>query len=137
MEIGIHQSEAYNFDEKELERLIRSVSEDILLVADSIDVILCGNDTITRLHRQYLGDDTPTDVITFNVGETAIEGEIYLGMDVAMQNAEYFGVSVSREVCRLIIHGLLHLHGYDDQTESDRQRMKPVENMLVEKYAPA
>lgn len=77
-----------------------------------------------RLNRQFLGHDYSTDVISFLL-ETRprLEGEIYLNIDRARQQAREYGVSVANEIARLTVHGTLHLLGFDDATVLDAGRM--------------
>jgi len=102
------------------------------LQAKSVDVILVDDKTLRELHKIYLDEDTFTDVMTFNLGEdTEIEGEIYISIDRATEQAGEFGIAIEEELARLMIHGCLHLAGYDDQTETDQQKMKRIEDKYV------
>jgi rRNA maturation RNase YbeY len=60
-----------------------------------------------------------------------IDAEIYISIDDALLNSKKFKVSLSDELIRLVIHGVLHLLGYDDQTISDKKTMKRLENKLL------
>lgn len=117
-----------------LEKLIAGVCKDISLSGDSISVIFINDDELAAMHETYLNDPSPTDVITFNLGEETIEGEIYISIDMARKQATDFNVSVDEEVIRLIVHGLLHLAGFDDLEEDAKTEMKMYENRLVEAY---
>ncbi len=111
------------------------MADELNLKADSVNVVFVDDSTLRAMHRQYLDDDTFTDVMTFDLGEENIEGEIYISTDRALAQADEFGVTPEEEVVRLIIHGLLHLKGYDDTTEKLRSEMKQMEDRLVEKYS--
>jgi probable rRNA maturation factor len=73
---------------------------------------------IALLHRQFLGKTAPTDVLTFQ------HGEIFISVETARRNARAFGNSLMRELKLYIVHGLLHLHGFDDRTPAGGRRMK-------------
>jgi probable rRNA maturation factor len=92
------------------------------LAADSvrdalISVAFVGTTAITRLNHDYLAREGPTDVISFGFqragGSTPVIGDIYICPKVAEANARRFGVSVKRELARLVVHGTLHLLGFD------------------------
>jgi len=136
MKIRIHQLKAeLQLTEKQLSELCRKVSRRIGLQAASCDVIFVDDAALQEMHARYLNDPTPTDVITFDLGEETVEGEIYISYQRAREQAEQFGVSVAEEVLRLVIHGLLHLKGYDDIDETERREMKQMENELVEEMS--
>lgn len=108
--------------------------DEINLEAKSCAVIFVEDAFLKEMHGHYLSDPTITDVITFDLGEEAVEGEIYISTDRAADQAEQYGTPVEEEIIRLIIHGMLHLKGYDDIYEQDRIEMKKEENRLTEKY---
>ncbi|MEN3010765.1 MAG: rRNA maturation RNase YbeY [Candidatus Bipolaricaulaceae bacterium] len=90
----------------------------------SVGVIGVDSAYIRRLHRDYLGQDRVTDVMAFRLNEgPRVVGEVYIGLDQALRQAAHYGVDPEEELLRLLVHGLLHLCGYDDQTEAERRRM--------------
>ncbi len=107
---------------------------EIDLEAQSCAVVFVDDVFLSEMHNRYLSDPSETDVITFNLGEAAVEGEIYISTDRASAQAEQYGTPAEEEIIRLIIHGLLHLKGYDDIDEQERLEMKKEENQLTEKY---
>ena len=117
-----------------LKLLIDNVCDDIQLDVESIDIIFMSDEMLKKMHEEYLNDPTLTDVITFDLGDEHIEGEIYISLDRAMEQAAIYNVPYFIEITRLIIHGILHLKGYDDISEDDRKKMKEIENQLVERY---
>ncbi len=85
-----------------------------------IDVVIAGNPEMRRLNRQYRGHDKPTDVISFPVAQPnrrAIEGDIAISAAIAAENARRFGHSIGEELKILVLHGMLHLAGYDHETD--------------------
>lgn len=102
------------------------------LQPESIDIILVDDNTLREMHKIYLDDDSVTDVMTFNLADdNSIEGEIYISVPRATAQSIEFGVTLIQELVRLIIHGCLHLAGYDDQTEDKLKEMKLIEDKLV------
>jgi rRNA maturation RNase YbeY len=82
-----------------------------------------------RINRRYLNHDHVTDVISFPLETGALlEGEVYVNLDRARAQASEYGVSFSNEVARLVIHGTLHLVGFDDSTEKKGMQMKAEED---------
>ena len=81
-----------------------------------IFIWLISDRRMALLHRKFLGQSGPTDVMTFQ------HGEIFISVDTARRHARAFENSLLRELKLYIVHGLLHLHGFDDQTPSEAQR---------------
>ena len=90
-----------------------------------IDVILVSDKRIAQLHRQFMNEPGPTDVITFQ------HGEIVISIETAKRQARRFGTNVDRELRLYLVHGLLHLHGFDDKTAAGAAEMKRVQEKLV------
>lgn len=89
-----------------------------------VSVVFIGSRFIRKINRRYLGHDEVTDVISFTLGSEAnLEGEVYVNLDRARQQARSYDVTFACEVSRLVIHGTLHLVGFDDRTRSSSQRM--------------
>lgn len=96
--------------------------------------VACVEDAcIQRLNEQFLNHQGPTDVITFPLSEAGahLVGEIVLSVETAKRVAVELGHAVEREVLLYVIHGLLHLCGYDDHTPAERRRMRAKENSYV------
>lgn len=127
-----------NIQEKETINLVRFISKDEGLAesAEEINIIFVNDDYLRQLHRDFLNDDSYTDVMSFNLNEdNSIEGEIYISLDRARHYANEFNVSLSSEIARLIIHGILHFKGYDDDTEDGKLKMHELENVYLDKYS--
>lgn len=90
-----------------------------------IGIVLVGLDRIHELNRDFRGKDQPTDVLSFDLSDRAedIEGEVYIGVDRAVAQAEEIGCSLAEELARLMIHGTLHLAGHDHQDDEEEHRM--------------
>jgi len=100
-----------------------------------IGVILTDHETVLDLNRTYLQHDYFTDVLSFDLSESedahAIEGEVYVDLDTALERHEEFGVSFEEEVRRYVIHGVLHLLGYDDATPEEKAAMHALEDKYL------
>jgi len=133
MEIELHNNHGnIDLDATDVERLIRRMAEVHDLAMSACTVIITDDDSIRALHKRFFDDPTTTDVITFDLGDAQIEGEIYICADQAHRQAVTFEVAPADEVRRLIIHGVLHLAGFDDRTPDDRKIMKQHENRWYE-----
>jgi rRNA maturation RNase YbeY len=100
--------------------------------------IVCIDSRYARtLNRAFLGHDYVTDVISFPLeGGTRLEGEIYVNLDRARSQARDYGISFANEVARLVIHGTLHLLGYDDRRMRDAKRMRTREDAHIQFWFP-
>ncbi len=90
-----------------------------------VEISLVDDPTIDRIHRQFMDIEGATDVITFQ------HGEILVSLDTTAHQAEGLGHSAYRETLTCSIHGLLHLHGYDDTTPEARERMHARQDMMA------
>ena len=95
-----------------------------------ISVILSTDEKLRQLKNIYFQQDRLTDVITFNLEEDGnpIEGEIYISLTRVSENARKYKQDIGRELKRVIIHGCLHLLGYDDQTSEGKKTMTRMED---------
>ena len=99
-----------------------------------LSFIFCSDDLLSKLKKRYFGVDQLTDVITFDLSEDVdnlLEAEIYISLKQARINAKKYQQTFNDEVARLIIHGLLHLLGLNDQTSSESVEMKKSENQYL------
>lgn len=96
-----------------------------------INIIFVNSDAIHKLNIEFLGHDYTTDVISFTLEEEPLEGEIYVCVDVAKQNAKEYKVSWNDEIIRYVIHGALHILGHEDNTEKQREEMHLLENKYL------
>ena len=122
----------YYVEEREVRHVVKSVSRHEEVKFGFVSIVAVGNDWMRKLNRQFLGRDETTDVLAFSLGEDAkVEGEIYVNLDRARRQARDYGVSLTNEVTRLVVHGLLHLVGYSDKDVSERRLMKTREEKLL------
>ncbi len=102
-----------------------------------LGVELVGARAMTRANLQFLGHPGSTDVITFDYGSTPdrLHGDLLISVPDAWSQAAEFKTSGEAELLRYLIHGILHLQGFDDQAPPERRRMKLRENQLIRRYA--
>ena len=100
-----------------------------------INIVFISDFYSRKLNRRYLSHDYTTDVLAFRLDEgSALQGEVYVNLDRARIQAGEHGVSFKNEVTRLVIHGLLHLVGYRDTTDSSGVKMKQKEEKYLQDY---
>jgi len=98
----------------------------------SLSYVFCSDPKLLDINKQYLNHDYFTDVITFDLSDTSeIEGEIYISLDRISAHAEEYAISFEEELCRVVAHGLLHLLGYNDNTEEQKQEMRDKESVCL------
>jgi probable rRNA maturation factor len=114
-------------DHGRLREIARTVLEGEAIMDYEISVALADNPTIQRLNKQFLDHDEPTDVLSFTYsGANAkkLEGELIIGVEVAREQAIERGHDVQAELALYVIHGLLHLCGYDDKSGGAENAMR-------------
>jgi rRNA maturation RNase YbeY len=93
-----------------------------------ISYIFCSDDYLHKLNVQYLDHDTLTDILTFPYNRSPIEGDIFISIDRVKDNAQDLNISFENELHRVIIHGVLHLCGYLDETDEEEEMMRKKED---------
>jgi len=123
----------FNFRQKaKTSKWLRLVAEsEIRRVAD-INVIFCSDNYILEMNQKYLQHDYFTDIITFDYCEgDKLSGDLFISVDSVRENAVTYGEEFSRELSRVIVHGVLHLIGYDDHTEEEQKTMRQKEDYYL------
>ena len=113
--------------------LIRELSDIINVSIASLEINFVNVNKIRKINSKYLKHKYSTDIITFNYSDykKEIDGEIFISVDDAEENARKYKVSFNEEIARLVIHGILHLLGFDDMKKKDKIKMKRQENKLL------
>jgi len=124
--------EAYNIDSEK----IKSLTNEILTFKETdsvnVSIILTDNETIQEVNRDYRKKDYPTDVISFAYreevfpeveGEAEELGDIYISLEKTQSQSVEYGVTFHEEFLRLLIHGILHLLGYDHETSPEDEKV--------------
>lgn len=120
----------------------RTVKNIILALANEfgikdifIEVNFVSSDTLLGINKKYLHHNYRTDIITFDYSNerNILDGEILISLEDAWKNSKSYKVSFDNEVMRLVIHGILHLLGFDDITNYKRKKMKALEDKLINK----
>jgi rRNA maturation RNase YbeY len=108
-------------------------SEDYTL--GQLDYIFCTDDYLLELNRQYLSHDTLTDIITFDYSNgSTISGDVFISTERVSENANKYGVDFENELLRVMSHGVLHLMGYGDKTDSEVKWMREKEEEKIKMF---
>ena len=119
-----------------VEDIALQVLKDQHIKNGTISFIFASDDTLLELKLEFFKKDYFTDVITFSLNgydKSFIEGEIYISLPRALENSKIYNQSYEEEVSRLIIHGCLHLVGYNDKSEEEKKVMTKMEEKYLDK----
>ena len=112
---------------------LKLVAESEIKKLGNINIIFCSDNYILDVNVKYLGHDYYTDIITFDYCEKDIlSGDLFISIDTVRDNAEFYKTEFNDELNRVIVHGLLHLIGYDDHTPEEQKIMREKENYYLE-----
>lgn len=101
----------------------------------NLSYVFCSDEFLLEINQSYLNHDTYTDIITFDYNENGLlNGEIYISTDRVVENALRFRESETDELHRVMVHGLLHLCGYPDKTDEEKDVMRKLENEKIKMF---
>lgn len=117
-------------------RLISGLKKEFGFEIESLIVNIVSSEYLLEINKKFLSHQYPTDIITFDYSKNKqyLDTELYISLQDAAGNAKKYNVSLEQELIRLVIHGVLHLIGFDDKSPQKRTVMKRTENRLVNKY---
>lgn len=125
--------------DEELAGKLRRIAESIQDTTSPVDIILVDDRYIRRINREFRGSDQPTDVISFSYlddiaaapAQENLAGEVYVSYETVEKDATSQGLDVRHLFLRIGVHGLLHVIGYDHESEVDLRRMEDEERRLL------
>lgn len=128
------QDTNFKFVKKRLNNAwLKLVAESEVKKLGNINIIFCSDNYILDVNMKYLQHDYFTDIITFDYCENnVLSGDLFISVDSVRENSVFFKTEFSDELNRVIVHGLLHLIGYDDHTPEDQKVMREKENYYLE-----
>ena len=111
---------------------LRIVAESEIRRLGQISIIFCSDNYILDINQRYLQHDYFTDIITFDYCEDdRLSGDLFISVDSVRENAIEYGSSFNDELNRVMVHGILHLIGYDDHNDEDIKQMRSKENYYL------
>lgn len=131
--VYIESEKSYKIFKRNVHSIISSLKEELKFSISFLQINFVSSQQIININEKYLRHKGSTDIITFNYSKDTfnLDGECYICIPIAEENAGKFNVSIQNELLRLIIHGVLHLLGYDDIATKDKKIMKREEDRLV------
>ena len=113
-------------------RWLKTVAGSEMKKLGNINIIFCSDNYILEVNLKYLQHDYFTDIITFDYCEKDIlNGDLFISIESVKDNAEHYGTEFENELCWVMVHGLLHLIGYDDHTPEDIAVMRSKEDYYL------
>jgi rRNA maturation RNase YbeY len=131
--------------QKVLKDWIKKILSQHSLKVGDINYLFTNDEEVLKVNQEFLGHDYYTDIITFDtsdygfpgVDEDKVSSDIVISVDSVRENAKLYGATFEDELHRVIIHGILHLIGYDDHEEEDKKQMRNAEDqalLLLKEY---
>jgi len=123
-------------DKRKIHNFVKALSDGLNFSVIHLEINFVDSKQIHLLNKKHLNHDYTTDIITFDYSDNfeSIDSEIFISVDDAKTNSKKYKIRLIEELARLVIHGILHLLGYDDQITSDKKIMKQMENKLLSSY---
>ena len=124
------------FNPESIKSLILNVLKEKKINLIALSIILTESNYLSKLKKKYFNVEQFTDVIAFNLSDEkdCIDGEIYISIDDVRKNAKIYSESFENEFKRVIVHGGLHLIGYNDSTDNEKKEMRKLENFHLNKF---
>jgi len=121
---------------KNIHKIIHKLSKYFGLRIISFEINIVSDEIVLELNKKYLKHNYNTDIITFDYSQirTNLEGEIFISFEQAEKNSRRFKNSFESELKRLVIHGVLHLVGYNDSTKNEKSKMSKLENEFLKSF---
>ena len=131
--VSVFKENKIKVDKRSVHQIIGFVNNKLDKRIKSLEINFVHNETILEINTKFIGHKYTTDVISFDYSaeSNSFDGEIFISVDKAEENSKRFKVSLDDELKRLVIHGMLHFSGYDDETAVQRRKMKKVEDQFL------
>ncbi|MGE4288240.1 MAG: rRNA maturation RNase YbeY [Salinivirgaceae bacterium] len=114
---------------------LNSAIESNSKLAGDITIVFCSDAYLLTMNKLYLNHDYFTDIITFDYSDgNIISGDLFISIETVLDNSKKFEVTFEQELLRVVIHGVLHLLGFNDKLEGEQKMMREKEDHYLNKY---
>lgn len=133
MKISLYNNKGRIIVKSEITPALKGIEIDYNKIIIKLGIILLTDEKLRELNLKYLKSDYYTDIISFNYSENPleVEGELYISRDRIRENAKKYKITEKEEMYRVVIHGVLHLAGEDDEKKEQRKSMQIKENQYL------
>tara|TARA_B100000676_G_C17720563_1_gene651160 strand:- start:138 stop:572 length:435 start_codon:yes stop_codon:yes gene_type:complete len=120
-----------------IENNLKSLCREVLISEGferySLSIIFVDDEKLKKMKKKYFNQDLYTDVIAFNLSDdkSKLDGEIYISFDAIKINSELYKTNINNELQRIVVHGILHLMGYEDNTKDKKEEMTKTEDFFL------
>ncbi len=122
---------------RDIKNWIKRVAASYGKTIGEVNYLFCTDDKILEVNNRYLSHDFYTDIITFDYSEgNKLSGDIIISLETVRTNSQKYGTGFTEELHRVIIHGILHMCGIDDKSETASLHMREAENQALEQIDP-
>lgn len=134
--ITVSCEKGISINRKVLDNCVKILISYYDLKLGKLDFNFLNGESMIEINKKYLDHNYDTDIITFNYSDEndMLDGEFFISLSEASKNSKKYKVPLDNELFRLIVHGILHLIGYDDSNAQEKRRMKKVENQIVNMF---
>jgi len=134
--LSVSTSKNIKVEKKIIHSLVTSLSSKLSFKLETLSINFVDADYLLNINKDYLNHNFNTDIITFNYSgsNSLLDGELFISVDEAINNSLKFNVTLDSEIIRLVIHGILHLLGFDDEETSKKRKMKKEEDFYTELF---
>jgi probable rRNA maturation factor len=132
IEVFYEDISAVAIDQDKLEKHVKFLLSNEQKVLGDISIIFCSDEYLLKINEEYLNHNYYTDIITFDYCENnVISGDLFMSLERIAENADKFQTTFNKELYRVIFHGLLHLVGFKDKTDSEQKMMREKEEFYL------
>lgn len=122
-------------EKNRIKKWVKTIVKEHKKELGDINYILCSDSYLIEINKKFLNHDYFTDIITFNYNfDEFIEGDIFISIDTVNFNSKKYKTNPQEELLRVIIHGILHLLGFNDKSKEEKLKMRDLENWALKLY---
>lgn len=134
--VFVNVEKDFALNRQKVHKVLSLLCQELDIGFAGMEINFVSSETMLALNKKFLNHKYDTDIITFDYSceRNNLDGEIFISLHEAKKNSKLFRVPVDNELLRLIVHGILHMVGYDDRSPGKKKLMKQEEDRLVRKF---